>query len=102
VVSDRSVGRRVALVTSVALLALVGAGCGSDDGGSTATSGGGASSGSASGSSNKSVKLAFVYPTTETNFAQEMALGAKAAAADNPGVDLTESAPADVDGPKEV
>jgi ribose transport system substrate-binding protein len=50
----------------------------------------------------KTVKLAFVYPTTTTNFAQEMALGAKAAAADTPGVQLTESAPADVDGPKEV
>src|SRR4051794_31186314 len=31
-----------------------------------------------------------------------MALGAKAAAADTPGVQLTESAPAAVDGPKEV
>jgi ribose transport system substrate-binding protein len=31
-----------------------------------------------------------------------MAMGAKAAAGDNPGVNLKESAPADVDGPKEV
>jgi ribose transport system substrate-binding protein len=105
VVSDRTLGRWVALLFSVVALALVGAGCGSDDGGSTSTSssGGGASTGaSTGGSSAKSVKLAFVYPTTETNFAQEMALGAKAAAADNPGVKLTESAPANVDGPKEV
>src|SRR5690349_18389619 len=50
----------------------------------------------------KSVRLAFVYPTTTTNFAQEMALGAKAAAGDTPGVKLTESAPAEVNGPKQV
>ena len=56
-------------------------------------------SGSQSGSS-KSVDVAFVYPTTTTNFAQEMALGAKAAAADGSGINLTESAPAQVDGPK--
>jgi ribose transport system substrate-binding protein len=48
------------------------------------------------------VKVAFVYPTTTTNFAQEMALGAKAAAGDTPGVSLTESAPAEVNGPKQV
>jgi ribose transport system substrate-binding protein len=53
-------------------------------------------------SSSKSVSVAFVYPTTTTNFAQEMALGAKAAAEGTPGVKLTESAPAQVDGPKEV
>jgi ABC-type sugar transport system substrate-binding protein len=53
-------------------------------------------------SSAKTVNVAFVYPTTTTNFAQEMALGAKAAAQDTDGVKLTESAPAQVDGPKEV
>ena len=69
-------------------------GCGSDDdGGGSGASGGGGSD---------EAKLAFVYPTTTTNFAQEMALGAKAAADDTPGVDLTESAPANVDGPKQV
>jgi ribose transport system substrate-binding protein len=72
------------------------AGCGSSNdsssGSTTSASGGGA----------KSASLAFVYPTTETNFAQEMAMGAKAAAGDRPGVNLKESAPADVDGPKEV
>ena len=69
-------------------------GCGSDDdgGGSGASGGGGADE----------AKLAFVYPTTTTNFAQEMALGAKAAADDTPGVELTESAPANVNGPKQV
>src|SRR6185436_20075376 len=50
----------------------------------------------------KEVSVAFVYPTTTTNFAQEMALGAKAAADDTPGVKLTESAPAEVNGPKQV
>jgi ribose transport system substrate-binding protein len=79
------------LAIGVALLALAVAGCGGDD------SGGGTSSGG-----DKSAKVAFVYPTTTTNFAQEMALGAKAAAADTPGTDLTESAPAEVDGPKQV
>src|SRR4051794_13547904 len=84
--------RIVAIV--FALMALAVAGCGDDDsGGSPASndSGGG-----------KEAKLAFVYPTTTTNFAQEMALGAKAAADDTPGTDLTESAPAEVDGPKQV
>jgi ribose transport system substrate-binding protein len=72
------------------------AGCGSSkDSSSTSSTG-------SSGGGAKSASLAFVYPTTETNFAQEMAMGAKAAAGDRPGVDLKESAPADVDGPKEV
>ncbi len=81
------------LATGLALLALAVAGCGSDDDGGSGASGGGGSD---------EAKLAFVYPTTTTNFAQEMALGAKAAADDTPGVDLTESAPANVDGPKQV
>src|SRR5690349_16716816 len=55
-----------------------------------------------SASATKEAKVAFVYPVTTTNFAQEMALGAKAAAGDTPGVTLTESAPAQVDGPKQV
>ena len=41
----------------------------------TSSSGGGGG-----GGGSKEAKLAFVYPTTTTNFAQEMALGAKAAA----------------------
>jgi ABC-type sugar transport system substrate-binding protein len=80
------------LAIAVALLAAF-AGCGSDD-----DDGGGG----ASGGGSDEAKLAFVYPTTTTNFAQEMALGAKAAADDTPGVELTESAPANVDGPKQV
>jgi ABC-type sugar transport system substrate-binding protein len=81
--------RRRTVALAAALLALGGGGCGSDEGG-----GGGGGS--------KEAKLAFVYPTTTTNFAQEMALGAKAAAGDTPGVKLTESAPAEVNGPKQV
>ena len=88
---------RLALGAAVALLALGAGGCGSanksaDDSGSSSSGGGGG----------KEVKLAFIYPTTTTNFAQEMALGGKAAAADTPGVKLTESAPAEVNGPKQV
>jgi ABC-type sugar transport system substrate-binding protein len=88
--------RKVAL--SLAVLALSVAGCSTNKSADEKTSS--ASGGSGGGA--KSVKLAFVYPTTTTNFAQEMALGAKAAAADTPGVKLTESAPAEVNGPKQV
>jgi ribose transport system substrate-binding protein len=82
----------------VALTALAITGCGSANksAGSDSTSSG------ATGGSAKAAKLAFVYPTTTTNFAQEMAAGAKAAADDTPGVELTESAPAEVNGPKQV
>jgi ABC-type sugar transport system substrate-binding protein len=83
------------LAIGVALMALAVAGCGGDDNGG----GGGGTSG---GGGDKEAKVAFVYPTTTTNFAQEMALGAKAAADDTSGVQLTESAPANVDGPKQV
>ena len=71
-------------------------GCGGDD------SGGGGSAAAAAAAATRTAKVAFVYPTTTTNFAQEMALGAKAAADDTPGVKLTEAAPAEVDGPKQV
>src|SRR4051794_20328385 len=88
------------LIAVLAAGALAAAGCSSANKSAgneaTSTSGGGQSG------SSKAVKLAFVYPTTTTNFAQEMALGAKAAAAGGSGVNLTESAPAQVDGPKEV
>ena len=82
---------------AVALLAAA-AGCSTNKSADDDTSS--ASGGSGGGA--KEVKLAFVYPTTTTNFAQEMALGAKSAADDTPGVKLTESAPAEVNGPKQV
>jgi ribose transport system substrate-binding protein len=90
--------RRGAFAATLGACALLAAGCGSS---SNSSSGGSGSTGGSS-SSAKTVHLAFVYPTTETNFAQEMAMGAKAAASQISGVDLTESAPANVDGPKEV
>ena len=83
---------------TLALLAAGAVGCSTNESAddSSSTSSGGDGGGA------KHVKLAFVYPTTTTNFAQEMALGAKAAATDTDGVKLTESAPAEVNGPKQV
>jgi ribose transport system substrate-binding protein len=81
---------------AVAALALAGCGSANKSAGTDATSSGGGASGATD------VSVAFVYPTTTTNFAQEMALGAKSAADDTPGVKLTESAPAEVNGPKQV
>src|SRR3954453_9921934 len=103
VVSHRGAGRAWRTTLSVVLAAglFVVAGCGSSDDDNNGASGGGAATSSAGGGK-ETAKLAFVYPTTETNFAQEMAMGAKAAAADRPGVELKEAAPANVDGPKEV
>src|SRR3954468_6954793 len=86
------------LIVAAALAVAVG-GCGSANksaGESDTTSSGSGASGA------KEVKVAFIYPTTTTNFAQEMALGAKAAADDTPGVQLTEAAPPEVNGPKQV
>jgi ribose transport system substrate-binding protein len=87
-------GWRAALALPLVVVAV---GCGSSDDKST-----GSSAGGGGGGGKETANLAFVYPTTETNFAQEMAMGAKAAADDRPGVNLKESAPANVDGPKEV
>ncbi len=83
---------------TLALLAAGAVGCSTNESAddSSSTSSGGDGGGA------KQVKLAFVYPTTTTNFAQEMALGAKTAANDTDGVKLTESAPAEVNGPKQV
>src|SRR6185503_13140312 len=52
------------LAIGVALFALAVAGCGGDDNG-------GGGGGGASGGGDKTAKVAFVYPTTTTNFAQE-------------------------------
>src|ERR1700742_509493 len=88
---------RRSLVALAAVAALTGCSTNKTAGKSDTTQ---SSTSKASGA--KSVSLAFVYPTTTTNFAQEMALGAKQAADDTAGVKLTESAPANVDGPKQV
>jgi ribose transport system substrate-binding protein len=50
----------------------------------------------------KDVNLAFIYPGAFANFAQEMAIGAKAAADHTPGVHLTESGPPNNDGNAQV
>jgi ribose transport system substrate-binding protein len=90
---------RMRWLVAVAALAL--AGCGSANKSADSDSGSSSSSSGASGGA-ETANVAFVYPTTTTNFAQEMALGAKQAADDTPGVNLTESAPAEVNGPKQV
>jgi ribose transport system substrate-binding protein len=48
------------------------------------------------------VHLAFIYPGAFANFAQEMALGAKAAAQHTPGVKFTEAGPPNNDGNAQV
>src|SRR5262249_46567243 len=80
-----------------AALAVAAGGCGSAN-----KSAGTNETSSSKSSDAKSVSVAFVYPTTTTNFAQEMALGAKAAADDTPRRKLAEAPPAEVNGPKQV
>jgi ABC-type sugar transport system substrate-binding protein len=81
---------RVLLLSLLALAVLVVAACGS-----SSSSGGG-------GGGAKSVDLGFVYATTNGNFAQEMALGAQAAAEHTAGVKFHQAAPNSADGPAEV
>ncbi|HEX3807845.1 MAG TPA: substrate-binding domain-containing protein [Gaiellaceae bacterium] len=50
----------------------------------------------------KTVHLAFIYPGAFANFAQEMALGAKAAAQHTPGVKITDVGPPSNDGNAQV
>jgi ABC-type sugar transport system substrate-binding protein len=90
---------RVALGTGAAALAVALAACGS----SGASSAGGASAAATSGSATAASKvhIAFVYDTTAENFAQEMSLGAAAAAAAT-GVDLTNTAPPTASGSQQV
>ena len=68
------------------------AGCGSS---------GTSSSSSSPAAKAKNVKIAFIYDTTDENFAQEMALGA-AAAAKVTGISLTNAAPATAVGAQQV
>jgi ribose transport system substrate-binding protein len=82
----------------LALVAVVAVGCSSANKSAEKTPAGGSSDGGGA----TTAKVAFIYPTTTTNFAQEMALGAKAAADDTDGVQLTEAAPPEVNGPKQV
>ena len=83
--------------TALAAIAILGpaalASCESSSSSSTSSSGSGGP---------RQVNLAYIYPGPFTNFALEMALGAKAAADHTPGVHFTESAPANNDGNAEV
>lgn len=81
-----------------ATLAVVLAACGSS---SSTGSSGSASSSSASTTNASGVRIAFVYDTTSENFAQEMSLGA-AAAAKATGVTLTNTAPPTASGSQQV
>ena len=75
----------IALTSTLALAA-----CGSGGGGSGA------------GGSAEEVDLSFVYATSTINAMQEMAYGAKAAAAEREGVNYSEAAPAGINGPQQV
>ncbi len=84
---------RASLVAAIAAaLALAVAACGGSDG---------SASGSGSGKAAKDVTLAMITATTTQNAFQEMAFGAKAAAATE-GVKLRSAAPNGVNGPQEV
>ena len=84
---------RASLVAAIAAaLALAVAACGGS---------GGSASGSGSGKAAKDVTLAMITATTTQNAFQEMAFGAKAAAASE-GVKLRSAAPNGVNGPQEV
>jgi ribose transport system substrate-binding protein len=85
---------RASLVAAIVVaLALAVAACGG--------SGGGSASGSGKGKAAKDVTLAMITATTTQNAFQEMAFGAKAAAASE-GVKLRSAAPNGVNGPQEV
>ncbi len=95
---DRRRGHlRIAAAGIGAVLAVGLAACGSSSNSSSAS--GGSSSGTSA--SAKGVHIAFVYDTTAENFAQEMALGA-AAAAKVSGITLSNVAPPGANGPQQV
>jgi ABC-type sugar transport system substrate-binding protein len=72
--------RRLRLLPALALAVMVVGACGSDDS-------------SQSGRGTNHVSLSFVYSTRVLNAMQEMAMGARAAAEQTPGVDFTAVAP---------
>ncbi|HEX3490898.1 MAG TPA: substrate-binding domain-containing protein [Streptosporangiaceae bacterium] len=89
--------RRAVVCTGAAALAIALAACGSSSSGGSDAS----SSSTASTTKASSVHIAFVYDTTSENFAQEMSLGA-AAAARSLGVTLTNTAPPTASGSQQV
>jgi ABC-type sugar transport system substrate-binding protein len=94
-----SVRRRATVAAGAAGLAVILAACGSSGtGGSSASP---TSSGSTGTAAAAKVHIAFVYDTTAENFAQEMSLGA-AAAAKATGITLTNTAPPTANGAQQV
>ena len=92
---------RAALLAAVMTIALAFgvAACGGSDSSSGSSSSGGSSAGGKKAA--KDVTLAMITATTTQNAFQEMAFGAKAAAAAE-GIKLNSAAPNGIDGPKEV
>jgi len=84
------------LAALVLVSALAVSACGSSSPSSTTKTSASTSSGA------KKVHIGFIYATTASNFAQEMALGAQAAASHTPGVEFNESAPSTAEESQEV
>jgi ribose transport system substrate-binding protein len=93
--------RRAALAAGTAALAVILAACGSSSGSGGASASSSSSAKTSVGTTAAKVHIAFVYDTTAENFAQEMSLGA-AAAARVTGVTLTNTAPPTADGAQQV
>jgi ABC-type sugar transport system substrate-binding protein len=94
---DRRPGPLLALA---ALAALALAACGGDGGGASGTAAGGGGGGG-DGKAAQDVTVAMITASTTQNAFQEMALGAKAAAAVE-GVNLNSAAPNGINGPQQV
>lgn len=100
--------RTAAIIVSVTGMVVMAAACGSTSTKASTTTTASSSTGSATTTAGSSVSkksskvhLAFVYADTAENFAEEMALGAQAAAKTY-GIHLDESAPSTADGSQEV
>lgn len=94
--SPKTAAVAVAFVLGAGALAACSSGTGSS--GSSASGGSGGACGTAKGTLN----MAFIYASTTQNPFQEMALGAKAAAAKDGDVKLIEQAPTGIDPPASV
>ncbi|HEX3824945.1 MAG TPA: substrate-binding domain-containing protein [Mycobacteriales bacterium] len=92
----RALRRHTPLVLGLIGITAVMAACGSSSSGGNPPG-----AGSSSGQSPSSVHIAFVYDTTSENFAQEMSLGAGAAAKAT-GINLTNTAPSTANGSQQV
>jgi len=97
--SPRPADRRPRSLLLLAALAVAIAACGGDGGDGGGASG--AAAGGGGGKAPKDVRLAMITATTTQNAFQEMAFGAKAAAAVE-GVNLNSGAPNGINGPQQV